>query len=265
MRIALMVGTAVAMVMAASSAHAADMEMPMKAPPLPAPQFSWTGCHVGGNVGLGAGETRWSDTTADGNIDGLSLGRTALTDTSGGVAGGQLGCDLQFGGNWVVGIAGLINWSNISSSSQDQFNAPWNLRDQVDWYASVTGRLGYAINTALIYGRGGVAFAHNNFAIENSGVNLGTPSDVRTGWTVGVGLEWMFAQNWSVFLEGDYYGFPTQAETFSAAAGTGFIMPCGICTPTPFSNNIRIQPSFETLTFGVNYRFGWGGWGPGPY
>ena len=261
MKISMLAGTAIAAVMA-SSAYAADLgPPPVKAPMMPAPVFSWTGCHIGGNVGLGAGETRWSDPTPDGNIDGISLGRTALTDLTGGVAGGQLGCDYQFSGsNWVIGLAGSFNGANIASSMQDQFNSPYNLRDQVDWYATVTGRLGYAINTALIYAKGGVAFANNKFAINNSAINLGTPSDTFTGWTVGVGFEWAFAPSWSVFLEGNYYGFGTNSETFNAAAGTGFIMPCGVCTPTAFSNNIRIQPSFETLTVGVNYRF-WGGGG----
>jgi len=248
----LLTGTAIGAVMAVTTAYAADMGIPMKAPMMPAPQFSWTGCHAGVNLGLGNGETRWTDTVPDGNIDGsTTTNRTALTDISGGVGGGQLGCDMQFSGNWVAGIGGLINWSNIASSSQDQFNAPWNLRDQVDWYGSVTGRLGASIDNVLLYGKGGVAFAHNRFAIENSGVSLGTPSDTRVGWTVGAGVEWAFAPHWSVFLEGNYYGFDSKTETFNNVAG--FINP-------PFT--INVQPSFETVTFGVNYRFG----GPGsPY
>lgn len=254
MKMRLLAGTAVAAVMAAAcSAHAADIGLPLKSPPMAAPQFSWTGCHIGVNAGIGAGHNSFQDTVPDGNIDGsTATNRTAHTDMSGGVAGGQLGCDMEFGGGWVLGIAGSLNWSDISGTDQDQFNAPWTLTNRVDWYGAVTGRVGYAINTALLYARGGVAFAHNNFEIENSGVTLGTPADVRTGWTVGIGLEWAFAPNWSAFVEGNYYGFPAQTETFNnaAAVGGGFVNP-------PFT--INVQPSFETLTLGVNYRFG----GPG--
>ena len=65
-KVRFLAGTAVAVVAAASSAQAADLTPPLKAPP---PVFSWTGCHVGGNLGLGAMHTTWQDTTPDGNID----------------------------------------------------------------------------------------------------------------------------------------------------------------------------------------------------
>ncbi len=252
MKMRLLAGTAVATIMAGSAAYAADLGVPTKAPMLepPAPQFSWTGCHVGVNAGLGAGHTQWQDTVPDGNIDGdTATNRTAHTDMSGAIAGGQLGCDMEFGGNWVLGIAGSLDGSDITGTNQDQFNAPWTLRDNMDWYGSVTGRVGVAVNNVLVYGKGGVAFAHNNFEIENSGVTLGTPSDIRTGWTLGGGLEWAFGPNWSAFVEADYYGFDARTETFnnSAAVTGGFVLP-------PFT--INVKPSFETVSFGVNYRFG---------
>jgi outer membrane immunogenic protein len=252
MKIALLAGTAIVAILTAGSAYAADMALPPPGyapPPAPlpaAPQFSWTGCHAGGNFGLGAGHNQWQDTQPDGNIDGnTTTARTAHTDLTGGVAGGQIGCDLQFGGYWVAGVAASANWSDIAGTNQDQFNAPWTLTDRVNWYGSVTGRLGVTMDSyALLYTKGGVAFAHNNFEIENSGVTLGTPADIRTGWTLGFGIEWAFSPRWSVFLEGNYYGFPTKTETFN-------FVPGFINTPT----TINIQPSFETVTIGVNYRF----------
>jgi len=208
--------------------------------------------------------TTWQDTVADGNIDnnlpflGFGFGnpttRTANIDGAGGVAGGQLGCDYQFGGIWVVGIAGSINWSDVSATGMDQFNQTWTLRDKMDWYSTVTGRVGWTpINTALVYGKGGAVFAHNNFEIENSGVTLGTPNQVITGWTVGAGVEWAFSPSWSIFLEGSYFGLPTKTETFNNAfaVANAFVNP-------PFT--INVKPSFETVTFGVNYHF-WGGGG----
>ncbi len=262
-KIRFLAGTAVAAVMAASSVQAADLAPPYyKVPPPPPPVFSWTGCHVGGNLGLGAIHTTWQDTVADGNIDnnlpflGFGFGgpttRTASIDGAGGVAGGQVGCDYQFAGHWVVGIAGSINWSDISATGMDQFNQTWTLRDKMDWYGTVTGRVGFTpVNTALIYGKGGAVFAHNNFEIENSGVTLGTPSQVITGWTVGAGVEWAFSPSWSIFLEGNYYGLPTRTETFNNAfaVANAFVNP-------PFT--INVKPSFETITFGVNFHF-WGG------
>jgi outer membrane immunogenic protein len=247
MKALLRAGTALAGILAGSSAYAADIRM-IKAPPV-APQFSWTGCYVGGNVGLGAGHVEWTDPLPDGNIDNLLIARTARTahtDMSGMVAGGQVGCDWQGGGNWVFGIAASLNASDVTGTNMDQFNQTWTLRDKIDWYGSVTGRIGTAINSALLYARGGFAFAHNNFEIENSGVTLGTPSSTRTGWTLGVGIEWAFAPCWSAFVEGNYYSFGSKSEIF--ANNLNFVMQPPV---------INVQPmAFETLTVGINYRFG---------
>jgi outer membrane immunogenic protein len=256
MRIRLLAGTAIAALMAGSSAYAADLGVgpQFMPPPPPAPQSGWTGCHMGINYGLGAGHVQWTDTQADGNIDSdllATTARTASTEMSGGVAGGQIGCDLQFGGNWVMGIAGSLNWSDITGTNQDQFNNAWTLRDHIDWYSTVTGRAGFAVGNVLIYSKGGVVFAHNAFEIENSGVTLGAPADVRTGWTVGTGIEWAFAPNWSAVIEGGYYSFPSKTETFNSATAVA-----GAFVNPPFT--INVQPSFETLTLGVNYRFGAG-------
>jgi outer membrane immunogenic protein len=252
MTMRLLAGVAVAAIMAGSSAQAADLgpppARPMFAPPS---QFNWSGCYGGGNVGLGAGHVQWTDTQPDGNIDGTpTTARTANNDMSGGVAGGQLGCDLQFGGALLAGIAGSLNWSDITGTNQDQFNFPWTLRDTMNWYATATGRVGIALNNVLLYAKGGAAFAHNNYEIENAGITLGTPSDTRIGWTAGTGIEWAFAPNWSAVIEGNYYGFGAAAETFNnaTAVALGAILP---------PNTINVSPSFETLTLGVNYRFGW--------
>jgi opacity protein-like surface antigen len=48
----------------------------------------------------------------------------------------------------------------------------------------------------------------------------GSASNDRTGWTVGGGLEWMFAPNWSVFAEYNYMDFGRENINFTAAPGT---------------------------------------------
>jgi outer membrane immunogenic protein len=246
----LLAGAAIAAVAAVSVAYGADLGQPYAPPYIPsAPQSVWSGCHIGVNGGLGALHTQWADTQIDGNIDGSgTTAQTAHLDGAGGVAGGQFGCDMQFG-SFVLGVAGSYDISDITGTNQDQFNSPWTLRDNIDWFATATGRVGVAANNFLIYGKGGVAYAHNNFEIENTGVTLGTPSDVRTGWTAGAGIEWAFAGHWSAVLEANYYAFPSKTELFNnpTAVAGGFVN-------APFT--INVQPSFETVTFGLNYRFG---------
>jgi outer membrane immunogenic protein len=240
-------------VIAAGSAGAADLGTPyMKAPPPVPPAFSWTGCYVGTQSGLGSGHTKWQDATVPGDIDGHGFGRTATTDQTGAVYGGQVGCDYQFGqpffgGPVVLGLQGQFSGSTIASTSQDQFNAPWTLQDKIDWYASVTGRVGIAVDRFLPYIRGGVAWDRNKLEIENTGFTLGTPSTTRTGWTIGGGIEWAFVPNWSVFFETDYYDFSGQngqSVGFPGNAGSG---------NGPFI--INTKQTLETFIVGINWRF----------
>ena len=99
----------------ARAASAADMAL--KAPPLPvAVVYSWTGCYVGASGrGLWA-HKRWVDS------DPLSttFNQTRFDHTtSGGMAGGQIGCDYQTG-RWVFGIEGSYHWANLNATSIDR-------------------------------------------------------------------------------------------------------------------------------------------------
>ena len=143
---------------------------------------------------MATGRGTWQDTAPDGNIDagqgGVITQRTAITDTSGGIYGGQIGCDYQFAASpFVVGLEGTIDGANIEGTNQDAFNFTWTLRNRIDLFGTVTGRVAVpGSNNVLLYFKGGVVFADNRFEIENSGVTLGTPSTTRTGWTVGAAL-----------------------------------------------------------------------------
>jgi outer membrane immunogenic protein len=82
----------------ATSAIAADM--PVKAPPAPAPVYTWTGSYIGGNIG-------WAEVSA--HFDDSRLGDDGRLSKSGFAGGGQIGPDYQFASNWVIGVQGLKN------------------------------------------------------------------------------------------------------------------------------------------------------------
>ena len=63
------------------------------------------------------------------------------------------------------------------------------------------------------------------------------------GWTVGGGLEYMFAPNWSVFAEYNYLGLNKRSETFTRSID-------GATFQDSVYNNM------QTILFGINYRFG---------
>jgi len=245
-----LLGIAMGLFAGVGGAAAADLGYPMKAAP---GGPSWTGCHMGLRGGIGAGHNTWTDSPATlpfgaGFIDANGFGETANTDMTGGTVGGQFGCDMQFSGPFVAGVQGNFSVADITGTNFDQFNDTWSLRSSVDWLAAVTGRLGISVSNVLVYGRGGGAWAHNRFEIENAETNLGTPQSTRMGWTAGAGLEWAFAPNWSAFLEVNYYNFGGQNVAFPGNAFNG----SGGAT-VPFTVNTAL--TLETFEMGVNYRF----------
>jgi outer membrane immunogenic protein len=111
---------------------------------------------------------------------------------------------------------------------------------------SVTGRLGYTWGPTLLYAKGGYAWRDgNNLGVTAGGapVAFTTNGNHKDGYTVGAGLEYMFAPNWSAKAEYQYYNFGNTQFTAGPAdiAGRSF------------------RNDEHTVKAGVNYRFGWGG------
>lgn len=244
------VGVAVAAVVAASAAGAADVRMPIKTPPRPAPATqSWQGCYVGGHGGLGSSHTTWRDSPANnGQIDNTFLGQAANTDMSGAIYGAQVGCDFPVDGGLVFGLQGSWSQSTITGTNMDQFNSTWTLRAKVDSIVTATGRVGLTLDRSLIYARGGLAWARGKFEIENTSVFLGSPSVTNAGWVVGGGVEWGFAPNWTVFIEADHFDLGTKGLFFPGAPANPLVLNPAFL--------VNAGQKVETLKFGANYRFG---------
>ena len=62
--------------------------------------------------------------------------------------------------------------------------------------------------------KGGVVFADSEYNRWNPVFGSATATDTRTGWLVGVGIEYAFHPNWSAKIEYNYMDFGTQTETF---------------------------------------------------
>jgi outer membrane immunogenic protein len=229
-----------AMAMSAVSANAADL--PTKAPiykaPPPVVAYNWTGCYVGGNLGWGHTHHNLStnaDPAPGNNINAVA--RTAIINAgsdsinSDGVTGGvQVGCNYQPPGqSFVFGAEGDFNFLD-GDASRDTGNyvepASGRTVRSVDeikmkWFSTIRGRLGFAFDHLLVYGTGGLAIAQINaskqfywdFVDGCTIVNglqechVGGSDTTRVGWTIGGGLEWAFAPNWSAKAEYLYADF----------------------------------------------------------
>jgi outer membrane immunogenic protein len=228
------------------------------AAPPPAPAFNWTGCYLGGNLGPGWGNANFSGSTAIAPTD--SHGANAGSGV-GVLGGGQIGCNLQVGRSWIVGAEGDFGWSSINGTTPDPFfsGKNENLFSRTDWIASATGRVGYAFNNWMFYGKAGAAWANNQYGFSAPPVTfLGfvfapgfneTGADTAFGGTAGGGVEWAFAPGWSARVEVDYYGFsPRTLTLIDSTSGAS-------------SGPIRVKQDIEAIRFGFNYQF-WtgGGW-----
>jgi outer membrane immunogenic protein len=271
-------------IVAAGPALAADL--PVKAPPMAAPvPYNWTGCHVGGHIGGGWDRTTYSDpgTVAPDFLSGAPVltqnfanpGQSFSTNSQGAFLGGvQAGCDYQFASHWVIGIGGDVSWTNLRSVTNDPFfggknGNPVVFSARTDEIATLTGRVGYAWDKVLFYGKGGGAYAHdkysqnNSFSINNAffgcdngningafvGCSTAGSAD-RWGWTAGVGVEWAFATNWSAMIEYDHYGFDTKTIQMNVINNSFAVTPA----------NLNVRHDIDTVKVGINYRF----WSPGP-
>ena len=128
-----------------------------------------------------------------------------------------------------------------------------------DWYGMITGRLGYAWDRALLYVKGGAAFVPVKASVVDTCVAAGcgnwliatSADDTVATWTVGGGIEWAFADNWSVKAEYMFIALDeNRTNSGLATRASGAIVGGG-----PFSFNHDFG-GIHTAKIGVNYRFG---------
>jgi outer membrane immunogenic protein len=257
MKKTLLAAVVMSMPVFAGSALAADLAI--KTPSAHA--FSWSSCYLGMHAGGAFASKDMTDPVALAEGDAASQGAlgaytsvtTANVSPSGAVVGGQLGCDYQFAPNWVAGIEGMASGSDLLGGTTVGLPGGYagenaSVSSRTTFLSSVTGRLGYAIDHTLFYGKAGVAWADNRYDVTGSyqGAAVALEGfDTRTGWTAGAGVEWAFSRNWSVNLEYDYYSF---------GRGTALLSDSG----SSFSGPLDAKQSIQVVKAGVNFHM-WSG------
>ena len=233
----------------ALAAPAAAADLPSSAPPpapmlVASPVYNWTGFYVGGHVGWG-----WSHDsfTAFDSATGVpvSNGSGNATIFHG---GGQIGYDLMFPSNIVIGASAALSWgtgsSGTTASGGGATVVSTKTTDNVS--GSVNGRLGYAFGDLLPYATGGWSWSNGSITrTQDAGTTgLATPgtsesSNVfRSGWNVGAGLEYRLWRNWTVFGEYRYTKFGAVTVSYPLAG-----------------RSVSSSVASNSVTVGVNYRF----------
>jgi outer membrane immunogenic protein len=231
------VATSVLALASASVASAADI--PVKASYAP-PAWSWTGFYLGAHVGSGFG-------TVESEIPG---GGFALSshNYNGFLGGGQIGFNWQTG-PIVIGVEADASATSLKGT------APCVVgflvcKTNVNWLSTFTGRLGFTADKALIYVKGGAAWASFDSSASIAGFNIATASDYsQWGATIGAGVEYAFAPGWSAKIEYDYINFGKHSVAFTTGGLGGGFGGAG-------TTNIDVTQNVHLVKFGVNYRFG---------
>ena len=190
---------------------------------------SWTGCYVGPNLGWAFGRGEVTDSSGA----GISGTKSAFA------GGGQVGCDYQFAGGFVLGARGMFDWTKLRGSGT--FASGPNVgsvgNTQTTSFSTLTARLGYAVMpTGLIYIQGGGAWSRADFDITAGGVKTAQGANNKGGYDFGVGYEQMITPSWSAFVEYNYMNFGTASGTSS-------------------NGPVSLKKDSQNILLGVNWRF----------
>jgi outer membrane immunogenic protein len=179
----------------------------------------WAGPYIGINGGGGWGDSSWTNTGG--------------FDVSGGLIGGTIGYNWQ-NGPFVIGLEGDIDWSGIRGSSTTA-GCPQGCETRNTWLGTVRGRAGYAWDRFLPYFTGGLAVG----GVEANRPGFTGNSETRAGWTIGGGVEFALAPQWSAKVEYLYVDLGSFDCGFS----------CGNFAP----NNVNFTANL--IRGGINYKF----------
>ncbi|MCK1714302.1 MULTISPECIES: outer membrane beta-barrel protein [unclassified Bradyrhizobium] len=217
---------------AAAPALAADLAARpyTKAPAMVAAIYDWSGFYIGINGGGASARSTW---------DAVGFGREGSHDATGGTVGGQIGYRWQ-SGQWVFGVEGQGNWADFSGDNLSSLFATRN-RSKIDSFGLITGQVGYAWNNVLLYAKGGAAVVGAKYEVFDaaSGALLGSNDQTRWGGTVGAGLEYGFAPNWSLGVEYNHIFLQDKDVSFALVPSTD-----------------RIRQDVDMGLVRLNYKFG---------
>jgi outer membrane immunogenic protein len=243
-------------------------DMPLKAPPLaPAPVWTWTGFYIGGNVGYGWGTGELSAVFGSSFSPAQAAALTPLATPTlkpQGVLGGvQAGYNFQ-NGNFLVGVEADFDLSGIKASQSTGsitfplglalLNRSFSEADRLKWLSTGRARAGLTMSNWLAYVTGGVAVGQRDFTqaiITDVNFNnlVSTTSATKVGWTVGGGLEYMAARNWTVKAEYLFVDLGSISTFADSNTAPGF----GVNVTTSEKLTLHIA------RVGVNYKFEWAG------
>ncbi len=235
-----------------------------------APQQNWSGFYIGINGGwIGSSHAAVTNSATDTGSAGFGRALSAgaipaklAIEHSGFLGGGQIGYNWQVERKFLWGVE--ADFDGIAKGSSDiGFSFPGSAaiapmttayNAGMDSLGTVRARVGYLPSESILwYATAGIAFSNTKVGSGYS-CNACTPppfapaanvqsSIISAGWTVGGGVEWMFAPSLSVRVEYLYVDLGSQSDLITYGYGSN------TSTLTSF-----FSEHDNVMRLGINYR-----------
>lgn len=201
--------TIASLVLAAGTAMADSPTPVVMAPVTIAPvtvssATDWSGVYIG----IGASYSEGSYDAGNG---------LALPDATGALASFIVGRNFQRD-NLVYGAEAVLNFGNVGESTGTSCGAgTTGCTSEIEQYAAIRGRVGYAFEKTLVFATLGIATDKQAHRLNGTQTS---PSDNQRhyGYTVGIGVEQDLVNSWSLRGDLEYYDFGS--ETYDLLGGT---------------------------------------------
>ncbi len=240
-----------------SIAQAADFPFTEPLPPV----FTWNGFYTGTFVGYGALRGRADPTcTTAGFLSCTSLPGARRPDADGFVGGSEAGYAFELPLGLVMGVEGDYQFTRLRGFGESDGTTPLfgpgssfpgdvHVGQSLDDLGTVRGRLGYAVDRALVYATGGLAFGELRLDVTRSDGygalnNTASRSTLRTGTIYGGGIEYAFTDRLSGKVEAERFDLGTRSIAAPDDLGLGL------------TRGARVSTTGTLVRAGLNYHFG---------
>jgi outer membrane immunogenic protein len=205
-------------------------------PTVTRPIAIWSGFYVGLSAGFGTADF-------DNAVTSENVTVVVPTEASGFLGGGFVGLNFQVTPWGVLGVEADASYANIEGSHTvtDKIGTvpfAFFADNSLNWLATARVRAGFLpFSTLMIYGTGGLAIGEiestfsasvGSSSIQSSFARHFSTSETKTGWTVGGGAEWQFANSWLLRGEYLYVDLGSTDTAFSKSPHTMHIVRGGV-------------------------------------
>lgn len=257
------------------------------------PELYWSGFYIGSQAGYwGSKNNRITTTGSSTYINpAFAVGAGSISDAltqvatnefslhSYGFKGGALvGYNYQYTKNILLGLDidfdGLSNTNNTNTLEKtvnladfnENYAASLSIKQKINYLGTVRPRIGYLYYPNLLfYMTGGFAYGKVELdttwtAQESLGPTVFSAIDTQnnssqtlTGWTAGIGVEWLFKSNWSARLEYAYYDLNDMNATATLAQTNESTTPPALWASVAANTNLAV--SVWSIKAGISYHF----------